>query len=277
MHTKMDTKEYVLPKKRSMLYRKDESRIVRLFDPICTLEEIKAGWQTVRCLIRRGIPCVVSQDLVEMAGTYAVIYELPGVRTLGQVISEYPEDMELWAERTADFLHRIQQVTFEEGELEDVEKQLSHWQKRGEGIFSAEDCQKIRGLFDAIPKKNSLFLGNIHCGNILVQGDDLFLIDVDRAFIGNPVYELAGMFLNHEFARIKGDEYAREHMALTSLEAEWFYQEFQSAYLRGEKEHIEPELPKLLGLVLLLWGLVGNESIPPEIRSRIIGECELPR
>ena len=49
MHTKMDTKEYVLPQKRSMLYRKDESRIVRLFDPICTLEEIKAGWQTARC------------------------------------------------------------------------------------------------------------------------------------------------------------------------------------------------------------------------------------
>ena len=165
----MEPELSIFRKKRSMLFRKDENTIVKLYDPSCLSAEIKEDIRVAEKLMGREVPCVISYDLTLTGGAYGIEYFLPGVRTLGQRISEESSRTGFWAEKFAVFLKELKKVSFEPGELEDISRQFRLWTDRGKDFFSAQEQRRILELFDKIPESRSFACGNIHCGNVLVR------------------------------------------------------------------------------------------------------------
>lgn len=132
----MTVKEELFGEKRSMLFRMDENRLIKLYDPELGLMDVMHDCCMTKLLLKHGVSCVLSYDLTNIRGAYGIIYHLPAVRTLGQVISAETERMGYWAEKFADFFCSIQSISMEEDIFEEAEVAFLSWAKKGMDEFA---------------------------------------------------------------------------------------------------------------------------------------------
>ena len=226
----MTLEKKLFGKKKSMLFRMDEGRLIKLYDPEIGLKDVIHDCCMTEFLLKRGASCVLSYDLTNIRGAYGLIYHLPDVRTLGQVISAEPERMEYWAEAFADFFCSIQDISMEEDSVEEAEEVFVSWVKKGMREFDPKLEKSMENIIHSIPKRNSLVLGNLHCGNVLVWHGNLFLLDIDQIYIGHPIYGISKMFLEYELGQKDGNAFMVEHFGLTIEQTEQFWIKFKEAY-----------------------------------------------
>ncbi len=83
----------------------------------------------------------------------------------------------------------------ERGELPEAKKQfLSYLDELG-GILPKELRERLRALFAAMPENLHVIHGDIQMKNVMLNGDEPMLIDMDTLSVGDPVFDLMGLYL----------------------------------------------------------------------------------
>ena len=265
----MILEETLFGKKRSMLFRMDETRIIKIYDQEIEIKDIINDCNAARFLMKNGIPCVLSYELVRIQEAYGIIYHLPGVKTLGQILSEEPETMSYWAEVLVDFLCRAQRISVCEDLFAFADEVFLDWVQKDMGMSRSVPAKKLEQLLKKIPKEHSLVFGNLHCGNVLVWKGDLFLLDLNQIYIGHPIYGISKMFLTYELEQKGANTSTIEKFGLTIGQTERFWKIFKEAY--GRKENwMHPLLPELFGNMVFLSGVISREEIPFREKEEII-------
>lgn len=178
------------------VYRLDEERIIKVYNPVSNPpEKIRREREVSRKAFVQGIPSAISFELVRVGDCYGIIYEMIDARTLGEAIKAQPERLEEYAKRMAKLLKQLHATEFEEGELPDARLSLHAWADIAQksGLYSDELIAAMRAAIDAIPVRNTFVHGDFHPANIMVTDDDeLLLIDMGDASVGDPVVDLCG-------------------------------------------------------------------------------------
>ena len=66
-----------------------------------------------------------------------------------------------------------------------------------EKYLSHEDAELMRSVLQAIPERKTLVHLDFHEGNVMLQGNELLLIDLDDVCTGNPLFDLVGHYVGH--------------------------------------------------------------------------------
>ena len=102
------------------------------------------------------IPSAISYDIVEVGKKYGLVYEWINASTLGQYLSNNPDQLDEFATRMAKLLVKLHSTKFENGVLPDGRENLHMWvdiAKRS-GYYSDEVISKLRELINSIPGRN---------------------------------------------------------------------------------------------------------------------------
>lgn len=180
------------------VYRLDAERVVKVYDPsVNPLEKIERERQVARQAFIHDIPSAIPFDTVRVGDENGIIYELIDARTLGEVVSESPERLEEYALRMAGLLRKLHETHFGAGQLPDARGIFHAWVDVAErsGLYAPSTSAGLREFVDNIPAADTFVHGDFHPANIMVMpNDELMLIDMGDASMGDPIIDLAGTF-----------------------------------------------------------------------------------
>ena len=127
-----------------------------------------------------------------------------------------------------------------------------------EDKISAEDAARIYNAIDKLSVTANTFVHeDFHSNNIIVQGDDLLLIDVDDSCVGNPAVDLAGMFTAFDSSS-SSDEASLWVLGMNAEESKRYWNKFKEVYFEGMDEKEIGALTfkmKFFGTIKLLYGI----------------------
>ena len=69
------------------------------------------------------------------------------------------------------------------------------WAEFLQDYLPKEQGEKLLALMKAVPERDTMLHGDYHTNNLMMQGDEVLLIDMDTICVGHPIFELASMYL----------------------------------------------------------------------------------
>lgn len=245
------------------VYRIDDETIVKVFRECKTLDYVRKSRANAQTAFLHDIPCAISYDVVKVGNCYGVVYELLNVRTLGRTIHAEPEKAEYWAEKAAKLLRKLHSTEFGEDVFDhQASESVKGWLKTVENKIPAEDAARIYNAIDKIAVKTNTFVHeDFHSNNIMVQGDDLLLIDVDDSCVGDPAVDLAGMYTAHDITSAS-DEISLWVLGMNTEESKRYWSRFKEVYFDGMNEKEIGALTfrmKFFGTIKFLYGIMKTD------------------
>lgn len=176
------------------VYRIDQDNVVKVYHDPSSLSEIQNEREVARLALILGIPTAISYDVVQVGDTYGSVFELLNAAAFAQVIKDHPEKFDWCVKEYVDLLKLIHGTVVPEGKLPDVKDTVIKWAAFMQDHLPEEAGKKLMALVNDVPYDNHMIHGDYHTKNVVVQGDEVLLIDMDTLSTGHPVFELASMF-----------------------------------------------------------------------------------
>ena len=183
----------------STVYRIDPETIVKVYNRGATaLADVERDRISSREVFTHGIPTAIPFDTVKAGENYGLVYEMIDADTMSGVISKHPERLEELSVKAARLLKKLHTTEFEPGTFPDArDRQHARVQRAFDmELISAEDKAFADGIIDRIPYRNTFVHSDFHTKNLMVSGDDLILIDVGEAGLGNPMNDLLVSYMH---------------------------------------------------------------------------------
>lgn len=181
----------------STVYRVNTDTIIKVYNKLpITLADIERERLASREAFVRGIPTAMPFEIVKYGQHYGLIYEMIDATTMSSTLRNHPERLEELSTKAARLLKKLHTTEFEPGTFPDARNNQRFRIKQAFDmkLISAEDKAIADGIIDRIPYRNTFIHSDFHTRNIMVSGDDLILIDVGDARLGDPINDLLVLY-----------------------------------------------------------------------------------
>ena len=207
------------------VWRVDDERVLKVYHARSNPPEKVAREKEVsRQAFIHGVPCAMTFDMVHVGDELGIVYELVDARTVGEVVAASPERATEMGERMGTLLRELHATRFEEGLLPDARDGLRKWAGFAErdGLFPASTVRAMYDVIDAIPDGDTFVHGDFHPGNIMLSEDELVLIDLGDASVGDPLVDLLASYqLMQLICRVPGGAERYTGMQPAQLNEVW--------------------------------------------------------
>ncbi|MBR4727209.1 MAG: phosphotransferase [Clostridia bacterium] len=192
-----------------VVYRTDPDTIVKVYKNPDSLAEIHNERELARKAFVMGIPTAIPYDVVQVGELYGSVFELLNAKSFSKLLNE-GEPVETLAQQSIDILKTIHGTVLKDGELPSKKQEALGWAAACVPALPEEIGKKLTAMFAEIPETNTMLHGDYHIKNIMRQGNENLLIDMDTLSVGHPVYELSQMFLAYQgFSELDHEEIKR--------------------------------------------------------------------
>lgn len=262
------------------VYRLDAERVIKVYAPeVNPLEKIERERMGARQAFIHGIPSAIPFETVRAGREHGIVYELVDARTLGEAVTAEPDRLDELAGRMADLLRQLHGTRFEEGQLPDARDILYGWVDVAEksALYAPRTIELLRQFVKGIGTGDTFVHGDFHPANIMVMPDDeLLLIDMGDASMGNPKIDLAGTFhVLRIAARRPGGAERLCGMSQEALDRLWmaFVRSYFGVESPADIESVESQL-RVLALPRTMGSTARSKLIDDETRRRQARELE---
>lgn len=182
------------------IYRLNDEQIIKVYNPNVTLQEIEKKKQYAREVFIRGIPTMISFGVSAVGDRYGIIFELLGSDTVGRTLRKDPSRTMEYGHRMGELLKKLHSTEMPENTLPRLKDRFLEWIDIMEREYHTAPrvIRAMRQLVESVPEADRVLHCDFHEGNVMARGDELLLIDIDEICVGNPVYDLAFCYGNHD-------------------------------------------------------------------------------
>ncbi|MBR6966574.1 MAG: anti-sigma factor antagonist [Clostridia bacterium] len=182
----------------STVYRIDPDTIVKVYDIPNALEMIRNEQRRAKQALLKGIPTAISYDAVRVGDGYGSVFELVNARTFADLLSSEPDRMDELIRRHAAIIRKLHSIEAEPGELPDCRDIFLNYLKETGDVIPRELREELQKRLNAMPMDLHLIHGDLHLKNVMQCGDEPLLIDMDTLSTGNPVFDLANLYVAYQ-------------------------------------------------------------------------------
>lgn len=182
---------------KGTVYRYDPETIVKVYKDPDSLPDIKNERELARRAFVLGIPTAISYDIVRVGESFGSVFELLNAKSYSKLISEDPDNLEKYVAECASLLRTIHDTEVSPDDMPDIKETIEKWIKADEAYLAPEEMRKLRALIDAVPDKMHMLHCDYHTNNVLCQNGETLLIDMDTLSHGDPVFELANIYITY--------------------------------------------------------------------------------
>ena len=177
-----------------VVYRLDDDDVVKVYFNSDALSDIQHEREVARLALILGIPTAISYDVVKVGDSYGSMFELLKATSFSKILAKEPERMDWVVEEFVRMLDRIHGTLVPEGKLPDFRETVISWAEFMQDYLPQEYGKKLMSLIEAIPHDDHMIHGDYHTKNVVLQGDEVLLIDMDTLAVGHPIIELASVY-----------------------------------------------------------------------------------
>ena len=261
-----------------VVYRTDSDTIVKVYKMPDSLNEIHNERELARKAFIMGIPTAIPYDVVQVGDLYGSVFELLNATSFSKLINA-GEALDELARQSVEILKTIHKTILKNGELPRKKQEAIEWAEYVKPYLPEEIGEKLIKLFNEIPESNTMLHGDYHIKNIMRQGDENLLIDMDTLSVGHPVFEFSQMYLAYlGFSETDHGDVMR-FLGITRETSEQFWNSSLKYYFNGkDKEFIESAVIKarIIGYTRLLRRANKRSPEKKDVIDNCINQlCEL--
>ena len=266
----------------STVYRLDPETIVKVFThPTATLESADSDRKTSREVFIHDIPTAIAYDVVKVGERYGLVYEMIDADTVSRTLRKQPERRDELALKMSRLMKKLHTTEFKPGTFPDARDILHSMIQRpySIGMIDADDKARIDELIDGLAYRNTFVHLDYHPNNVMVSNDELVLIDVGGAGLGNPIADLlisyAQFVVIARFAAEHGSKAHEQGIGLDAktLGAMWnvmmpdYFGTTDKAALAGYEEVISG-----WSYIMHLYGFSVARTLPDDVKIKLGAE-----
>ena len=179
------------------VYRIDDDTIVKVYEIPDCLPMIENEQKRAKQAFLKGIPTAISYDVVKVGDKYGSVFEMLKASTYNDLIVEQPERTEEIVHRYARFIRQLHTVEMGREELPEAKEQFLGYVDALKTVLPEKLQKRLRSLLQAMPENLHAVHGDIQMKNVMLSGDEPMLIDMDTLSVGDPVFDLMGLYLSY--------------------------------------------------------------------------------
>ena len=258
---------------KGTVYRYDPEIIVKVYkDPDC-IPDIRREQDLARRAFVMGVPTALSYDIVKVGDKLGAVFELLDSKSFSELIVENPDKLETYANAYADMLRKIHEIKVEPGTMPSIKPRILRWLTTARNFLPEAAADRVEQLIQEAPDTNNLLHCDYHTSNLLMQGDEPILIDMDTLSLGHPVFELANSYVTYKGFGLDDPSNVETFLGIPCPVAREFWDLFLRRYLQTDDPARLEEVELKSGLVgdLRLLNHVGKrEGLTTEVGRRSI-------
>ena len=179
------------------VYRIDDDTIVKVYEIPDCLPMIENEQKRAKQAFLKGIPTAISYDVVKVGDKYGSVFEMLKASTYNDLIVEQPERTEEIVHQYARFIRQLHTVEMGREELPEAKEQFLGYVDALKTVLPEKLQKRLRSLLQAMPENLHAVHGDIQMKNVMLSGDEPMLIDMDTLSVGDPVFDLMGLYLSY--------------------------------------------------------------------------------
>lgn len=177
----------------STVYRIDKDTIIKVFNRTSDEKQIERELKLAKQAFVLGIPTAISFDIVKVKNKLGVRFEMLDCMSLKNAFIKYPEKYDELLNKYVDLLKKINTTECFDPSVPSIKKFFIEKVEAIKHLLDEAHYEKLLGLMKNVPERSTFVHGDCHFKNIMVQGEDFLLIDMDTLSVGHPIFELANL------------------------------------------------------------------------------------
>ncbi len=174
------------------VYRIDPETIVKVYKKD-DIEMVKREKELARKAFVLGIPTAIPYDMVRVGNQYGAVFELLECKSLDKLIQE-GEDVEVLAKQCVEVLKKMHATEVSTNEFKNRKDAILKTAYDCKDYLSEETMKKLIAFIQNIEDKHTMIHGDFQIKNLMRQGNEILIIDMDTLSYGNPIFEFSGLY-----------------------------------------------------------------------------------
>ena len=242
----------------STVYRLDKDTIVKVFNRTSDEHQIERELKLAKQAFVAGVPTAISFDIVKVDDKFGVRFEMLDCISLKNAFVKHPEQYNELLGKYVKLLKKINTTECYDPIIPNAKKFYLQKVKEIKPYLEEKDAQKVQDLIESIPDRMTFVHGDCHFKNIMVQGDDFLLIDMDTLSRGHPIFELAA--LRAPYVAFEEDDPGNNEkfLGVSAVFSMKLYNQIINQYFGSEDQSIKDKIA-LVCYVHMLWWTLTNQ------------------
>ena len=244
----------------STVYRLDKDTIVKVFKRTSDEHQIERELKLAKQAFVAGVPTAISFDIVKVGDKFGVRFEMLDCMSLKNAFVKYPEQYNDLLDKYVKLLKKINTTECYDPIIPDVKKFYLQKVKEIKPYLEEKDAQKCLDLIESIPDRMTFVHGDCHFKNIMVQGDDFLLIDMDTLSRGHPIFELAA--LRAPYVAFEEDDPGNNErfLGVSAAFSMTLYNRIINLYFGNEDQAIKDKIALVCYIHMVWWTLTNQRD-----------------
>lgn len=179
------------------IYRLSKDTIVKVYTRHLAIERIENERELARKAFVLGVPTAIPMDIVKVGQYYGSVFELLDAETLCERLIKDINNIDKYVKQSVDVLKVIHAAELKPGELSDKKEEVLGWAKEIHQILPDKIGNRVISLVKGIKEDNHMLHGDYHIKNVMMIGEEPFIIDMDTLSMGSPIFELGFMYSSY--------------------------------------------------------------------------------
>lgn len=219
---------------KGIIYRYDPETIIKAYINPESLPEIQQERNLARKAFVLGIPTAISYDVVKVGDSYGSVFELLDAVTYTELIKNNPDKIKLLVKECADLLRLIHSTKVQPTDMPSILPLIEDWLETDKPYLKEDNYNKLSKMISEIPSTTNMLHCDFHTNNIMSQNDEAILIDMNTLSYGNPIFELANIYITYVGFGEVNPSFVENFLGLPYDTAKKIWKLFLPLYLQTE-------------------------------------------
>lgn len=242
----------------STVYRLNKDTIVKVFNRTSDADQIERELRLAKEAFVLGVPTAISFDVVKVGKKMGVCFEMLDCMSLKTALLTQKGKYKEYLEKYASLLKKINTTECFNPMIPDIKKKSLEKVETIKPFLEEKYYLKAKALMESIPDRKTFVHGDCHFKNIMVQGDELLLIDMDTLSVGHPIFELAAIYAPYCAFNEDDPGNSERFFGITDEEGKKLYNETINLYF-GKDDPIIKDKIKVVAYIHMVWWNRVNE------------------
>lgn len=242
----------------STVYRLNKDTIVKVFNRTSDPEQIERELRLAKEAFVLGVPTAISFDVVKVGDKMGVCFEMLDCMSLKTALLTEKSKYNEYLEKYAALLKKINTTECFNPLIPDIKENSLKKVEAIKPYLEEKYYLKAKALMESIPERKTFVHGDCHFKNIMVQGDDLLLIDMDTLSVGHPIFELAAIYAPYCAFNEDDPGNSEKFFGISDEEGRKLYNETINLYF-GKDDPVIKDKIKVVAYIHMVWWNRVNE------------------
>lgn len=242
----------------STVYRLNKDTIVKVFNRVSDSDQIERELRLAKEAFVLGVPTAISFDVVKVDDKMGVCFEMLDCMSLKTALLTQKGKYQEYLEKYAALLKKINTTECFNPLIPSVKEKYLRKVETIKPFLEEKYYLKAKALVEAIPDRKTFVHGDCHFKNIMVQGEDLLLIDMDTLSVGHPIFELSAIYAPYCAFNEDDPGNSERFFGISDEQGRKLYNDTLNLYF-GKDDPVIKDKIRLLSYIHMVWWNRVNE------------------